>query len=284
MPTLQKGEKWRDAIDPKRKKRPFQYPLIAEDKIDGIRLEVLAKTQALEILSFAGKPLYNLDDALEPLFAMMMRENLSRLDCEVQINDCFADTYRWCRSKKGIPVDLKGGKIRVYILDLPDHADKSYEVRSDMIRMIVDKLAAEFTRLGQVLVHSDADVQRLYEDARARFKEGLMLKNPLGSYSGKRTWDWLKLKPEEPHDGKITQIIRAVAEDGTPHDRAGSVVVVLEDGSTASPSGIAHALASEMYEHPERFVGEWVEFTCMERDRQGGYRHPIFKRLREAKQ
>ena len=109
---------------------------------------------------------------------------------------------------------------------------------------------------------------------------------------GKRSQDWLKMKPEDTLDGKIEGLIEAVASTdnhvtgqkiGDKLGRVGSVVVRLEDGSVARPHGIEHGLGREMLAHPERFIGEWCEFAYMERDTQGGYRHPTFRRIRDKK-
>lgn len=283
MPVLMKGQKWRDAVA--KKKRPFSYPLIAEDKIDGIRLDVRHKVHGLEVLSYAEKPLYNLDQWLEPLYAAMARHNLSKVDCEVQVNGNFDDTYRYCRSKKGVPADLKDAEIVVYVLDLPDLADQQFVLRLDNVVDMLHSLPLNFKSVPHVEVNSDEEADAAYADARARGVEGIMYKSPEGLYyEGGRTWDWMKRKPEETHDGKITEILQAHSIHKEPLDRAGSVRVVLEDGTTADPSGIPHRLGADMFLHPEKYIGQWCEFTCMERDRAGGYRHPIFKRMREAKQ
>ena len=70
---------------------------------------------------------------------------------------------------------------------------------------------------------------------------------------------------------------------GALEDHPGVRHVKVEDGSEASPHGIAHDLGRDMHENPEKYIGQWAEFKYMERDRQGGYRHPVFYRLREAK-
>ena len=113
-----------------------------------------------------------------------------------------------------------------------------------------------------------------------------------GLYERKRSWNWYKLKPEDTHDGKIIGLHEAVCGKDQPElglskgdmlGRIGSVTVRLEDGTTATPHGIPFALGEEMLNNPTYYLDRWVEFTCMERDRQGGYRHPIFKRIREDK-
>jgi ATP-dependent DNA ligase len=120
--------------------------------------------------------------------------------------------------------------------------------------------------------------------ARARGYEGLMVKSMQGMYeAGKRTYGWLKVKPDNDADGVIVALHEAHAQDGTALGRVGSATIDVDDGSTATPHGISHDLGRDMFENPAKYIGQWVEFKFMERDRRGGYRHPTFRRLREAK-
>ena len=102
-------------------------------------------------------------------------------------------------------------------------------------------------------------------------------------YARRRTFDWMKIKPKETFDGRITSFNEAVSETGELLGRVGSINVECADGSTASPAGIAHGLGRTLWEDQAKYVGQWIEFSCMERDRQGGYRHPIYDRFREDK-
>jgi ATP-dependent DNA ligase len=131
------------------------------------------------------------------------------------------------------------------------------------------------------------EVHVMYSRLRAEGLEGAMVKSLGHTYANKRTADWLKYKPEETEDGYIAGLVRAVSIHGEPLDRIGSITVYvphgLSENSVATPHGIPHALGAEMFQNPDKYIGQWVEFKYMERDRQGGYRHPTFIRLREAK-
>lgn len=110
-----------------------------------------------------------------------------------------------------------------------------------------------------------------------------MVKTTDHLYERRRTYGWMKLKPQETFDGRITGVNRAHSIAGEPLNRIGSVTVVLEDGSTADPAGFPHGLGADIWANPEAYIGKWIEFQAMEVDRAGGYRHPFFKRFREDK-
>lgn len=288
MAQLMKGQTWKAAQKLVRGKPRFTYPVFGEIKLDEIRCRVVYSTllQIVTFESYAGKPLHNLGHFAPAFEAWFLRSGYTDLDCGILVNGNFNDSYRWVRSSKGVPPGLEAAKVEILLFDLPDDGAPFSRRRAQIDRV------AEGLRIfhglpmirpeGRLLL-DEADVMAFYRYARQKGQEGLMVKTLEHTYSRTRTWDWLKLKPEETHDGIITEVVQARSIHGELLDRAGSVRVTLEDGSKATPSGIGHELGRDMLASPERYIGQWVEFTRMEEDRQGGSRHPIFKRMREAK-
>lgn len=293
MAELMKGHPWHERKDAKdRKGNPIvTYPVYVEDKHDEIRCHVIVTWDPfvmVQYLSYAGKPLANMARFDEAFKTLSRGTGWTEFDLGFEVNANFNDSYRWVRSTKKLPDDLAAAKVRFFVFGLPELKTggmlNQLSRREAVCRYAADWVIVPFDVPHYCIAQSEADVDRAFEDARARGLEGVMVKQVHAPYERKRTDGWLKMKPEDTADGKITGINRAIAEDGTPHDRAGSVVVELEDGSVAQPGGLEHGLAADMFAHPEKYIGQWVEFKYMERDRQGGYRHPSFIRLREAKQ
>lgn len=270
------------------RKHLLKFPVIAEVKYDEIRLHVKMTDQGPVFLSYAEKPLYNLDRWKDVFWEFMHKFGYDNLDMGVLVNKNFNDSYRWVRSSRGAPKELNEGMVEFFLFDLPDYTGTAYEVRKPLRTLAVEALRntwglAAFVPEAKV-IEDEAALDEYFYNVRSRGYEGLMVKSLDHTYQpGKRIDGWLKMKPEETFDGCITGVNQAFAEDGTPHDRAGSVTVVLEDGSTASPAGLEWGLARAMWADPSKYIGQWVEFKCMERDRQGGYRHPSFVRFREPK-
>lgn len=283
----------------------LKYPVIAEVKYDEIRLHVRRVTDAsgdsghIEFLSYAGKPLYNLTPWEQHFWDFMHDQDLNDLDCGVCVNGNFNDSYRWVRSKSGVPkekLDKATGKVapaldasmvQFYLFDLPGNHlpfDKRLYILNHAAVLMDVVYRIPTKRPEGWPVKNEAELTAKFIERRELGDEGLMVKTLDHTYQiGKRIDGWLKMKPEMTCDGVITGVNRAVSIHGEPLDRVGSIDVRMEDGSTASPSGINHTLGHLMWIHPEDYIGQWVEFNCMERDRKGGYRHPTFGRLREAK-
>lgn len=295
---LMKGQKYSDRF--LKGKLRYSYPVIVEEKRDEIRAHFKlvrcadsGKPVSCMVQSFACKPLYNLGPQCEQMYAVMLREGLTELDCGIEVNGNFDDTYRWVRTKKGIPKGLEDATVVVLLFDLPDLKSYRQDDRNYHRGLIVQRAKLpNFQTPRWWMAHDQYDEDVLYEQVRRECIEGIMVKTIDGLYERTRSWSWFKRKPDETHDGIITGFTEAVCGKDQPElglrcgdrlARTGSVTVRLEDGSSASPHGIPHALGTEMHNNPEKFLGQWCEFSCMEVDRQGGYRHPIFKRLREDK-
>ena len=292
MPELMKGHVWlerKDAVD--RKGNPIvKYPVYAEVKHDEIRCHVLVGKDGVQFLSYSGKPLANMHGFSARFIELAERTGYKEFDCGFEVNGNFNDSYRWVRSTRTLPEDLHGATFQFYLFDVPECTlpwRDRVAIREDICKYgLVD--APDF-----VLCRTPDGVDQYFSNVVQAGYEGLMIKQLDHTYQkGKRTDGWLKYKPEETADGEITMLVQATStvDDetrgvriGDGLSRVGSVLVRCEDGSTCCPHGISHALGTEMFNNPARFIGQWCEFKYMQRDRQGGYRHPVFKRLREAK-
>lgn len=302
MAELMKGNVWKDRRDAKdRKGNPIvTYPVYVEDKHDEIRCHVKVREcpisgQRVEFLSYAGKPLANMDSFEQTFITLARGTAYKEFDLGFEVNGNFNDSYRWVRSTKGVPADLKDATFKFLVFGLPNHADTiraQHWRRQDVANYARDWCSVPFEVPYYVLADSAEWVELAFLDARKRGLEGVMVKQPEHLYERKRTDGWLKMKPEDEADGVIVELIEATATVadpergiavGDPLGRIGSVRVRMEDGSEACPHGIAHELGRDMYKNPLKYYDEWCEFKFMERDRQGGYRHPTFFRLREAK-
>lgn len=294
MAELMKGHVWHERCDAKKRNGEpvVTYPVYVEDKHDEIRchVKVLHDERGYPdgalFLSYAGKPLANMEQFASLFCTLSKGTGFTEFDMGFECNGNFNDSYRWVRSTKGVPDDLKDATFKFYVFGLPEKHVPLY--RQMQMRLEVAAYAKDWVSVPVLVpffraANSQAEVEDIFLNARIRGREGVMVKQPMALYERKRTDGWLKMKPESEADGRITSVNRAFSLDGTPLDRAGSVTVQMEDGSVASPAGIGHGLGADMWAYPEKYIGEWCEFKYMERDRQNGYRHPSFNRLREAK-
>ena len=268
-----KGISWEDA------KGRITWPWLAQPKVDGVR--AFLDLQHGRVVSYAGKPLYNLGAALARA-KQWADSSWGSLDVEVMVNGSFTDTVRYLRSKT-VPDDLKDAQVTLWVLDLPGSTlDQQQRIEALELRGETEDGAIRIPETASV---ADEEAAReVYNGYRARGYEGVMLKAPDGLYkAGKRSRLWVKMKPEETGDALVVKVHEAMSAEGWHLGRVGSLVCKDEDGRVVCIGGMDHALAERWWKDPDSIVGEWIEFSYMEKASKGGYRHPRFVRVREPK-
>lgn len=299
MTTLMKGHTWA------KHKAKMTYPCYVEPKIDDIRCHVIVEVSGftseawpVHFLSYAEKPLANMERFAPMWRAIAKNTSKYEFDCGFEVNGNFNDSYRWVRSTKALPEDLHEARCVFHLFDLPELAWKPYLDRRDAREETITYATycvsgpARVQGMAWEVAHNAHEVELKYEKYRSMGFEGAMVKSLTHLYEhGKRSYGWLKMKPSEDADGVIVGFEEAVCGVDQPElnlkkgdllERIGSVLLHCADGSQVAPHGIPHDLGRDMYRNPQKYLGETVEFKYMERDRQGGYRHPTFHRIREA--
>ena len=286
--SLMKGKVWSEH------KHKLLYPVIAEIKHDEIRCHVIVERihavsqTRVSFISFSGKPLANLDQWAEDFKQLSIATGWNEFDCGFLANNNFNDSYRWVRSTKNFPPELEGKPCKFLLFDLPECTEDFSQRRRERASVVLTAHALNFKNIEAphgFECNDEDQVDLAFRVARDRGHEGLMVKNLTHKYlRGKRIDGWLKMKPENDGDGIIIGLHQGISIAGQPLDRVTSVTLdIVEDGSRATPHGIPHELGRDMLANPTKYIGQWAEFFYMERDRQGGYRHPTFHRIREAK-
>lgn len=176
------------------------------------------------------------------------------------------------------------------------------EVRRGHLDVQIKALTERFPEIKwslieAVQVFSLGHLTAVYEEFRAKGKEGGVAKDPLGYWKrGKKTGQW-KVKPDDSCDGVVTGLMW-----GTPGlSNEGKVIgfrVLTEHGVEVEAGGITEAQKDEFtknvednrpgcqccddsyYEDGGFYAGHAVKITYMERLPSGSYRHPNFDQFR----
>ncbi|WYW00647.1 ATP-dependent DNA ligase [Pseudomonas phage vB_PpuP-Vasula] len=192
------------------------------------------------------------------------------------------------------PVDLR--KVEIVVFDLiPLDAVKAgtdYEVFQELRRMHagiqVEALKSRFPEIrwrlvDSVQVFSLVQLTQVYEEFRAKGKEGGVAKDPLCYWKrGKKVGQW-KIKPDDECDGHVVGLMW-----GTPGlSFEGMIIgfkVLTEHGVEVDAGGLTDDLKIKytalVCKNPEHFMGWACKITYMERLPSGSYRHPNFSQFR----
>lgn len=268
---------------------------------------------AVRYTSASGKPLYNLGCFDQHWLAFSARTGKRKIDCGVSINDSFDLTRRTVMAKTK-QYDLSGNTVNTiagekkkdlphyvgplramfWLYDVIDHYGTYADRRRDMAKYAMD--FPSFLACPETFViesgNSDTvipqcEIDRAVADVESHFQqaldckhEGLMIKRFYHFWEPRRTTNWMKLKPEAEVD---VEIVGYVEGKGEFAGLVGSLTGRAEDGSTVDFSGFTLELRRAISADFESYLGRWCEVQYMQRDAQGGYRHPRFFRFHPDK-
>lgn len=130
----------------------------------------------------------------------------------------------------------------------------------------------------------EADAWELYRRARELGHEGLVIKQKGSLYTLGKTEEWVKVKPEETVDLKVTGVY--AAEPGSKYAAAGmlgGIVVDFAGVAVRIGSGLSDAQRLAWAEDQTLIVGQVVEILYHEVTPDGSLREPRLKRMRKDK-
>lgn len=256
----------------------------------------------VEYTSAQGKPLYNLSQFDDMWLSLAKQQGVTVFDTGISVNENFDITRRVARSST-VTFDLTGEvpailwgekptkknpdgviyysgllKARFWLYDLPE-CGNPFEVRhTGMVRMAA---GSEYLAVPETYRRTTVDsVDVKYGHCIDAGLEGVMIKRADFQYKYGRSTDWMKMKPEEEKDGIITGFTEG---QGKFNGLIGSATIDFGDGSSTSVSGMDDATRLDMSRNPDKYIGRVARIPYMQRDSQGGYRHPRWGGLHEDK-
>jgi DNA ligase-1 len=159
---------------------------------------------------------------------------------------------------------------------------RPFEERLAMLQEVVGELAhPSLLVVEHVLLKTYEEVMAKYEEYLALGFEGSMVKDRYGNYVFKKSWDWVKIKPEDDEEFKCIGI-----QEGRPGtgwtDMVGAVILEGPNGQTFDcGSGLSKAKRKEFWNDPTKVIGKLVTVKFQEKNKSGIPRFGIFKTVRD---
>lgn len=294
----------------------LQYPLLASDKLDGIRC--IFKNG--EILSRSLKQIQNkqLRERFEPLRKFSESMNCI-LDGEIYSPELtFQEITHYVMTQ-----DLESPKVgkEKGIEHLPDHLkfycfdmikenqdDVDFELRIKNVEYLManyDKIAVA---LHHSIVNNQKEVEDLFTSSLMAGCEGLILRDPNGRYKyGRGTIKEgliYKVKPFIDFDGQIIDVIQATevnedAEKTTNElgrsvtskkkndrhtiDKASAFMVYYNGKELKVTLSMTDEEKEEVWANRASYIGKWITYKGMLVGAKDVVRHPVMIRFREDK-
>ncbi|MEY0334678.1 ATP-dependent DNA ligase [Providencia sp. MGF014] len=269
------------------KNKHAKFPMIAQKKLDGMRIIVKVEGEDVEFLSRTGNPVTTLEHLKEQMVNLRKATGYDTIYFDGEgVVGSFNGTISALR-KKG--VKAVGAELWLFDWFLPEwqqqSADKSYATTGvklrDRITHLIDwfkktEVLPDVKLLPFNIIHSHEEYVAQFKARLDANEEGEMAKDPDAPYYFKRTRGWWKLKDENEADGEIIGFKPGDA-DSTFKDTLGSVTVRLENGVIVDASGIKHQYLDEIWRNQDKYIGRIVKVNFHELTPDGSLRHPRLK-------
>ncbi len=279
------------AFDPDKAK----FPYAATPKVDGIRFLMIDGVA----VSRSFKPIRN-----EYIHATLQANLPDGIDGELTCGDNFQDSTSGIMRIKGEP------DFKVWVFDYVDPENDEILPYSQRMKQIARLVVAQqwqgfrYEVLYPEMIESAEDVYTLQERWQSEGYEGVMLRDPEGTYKMGRASVkeniLLKVKEFKDSEGVVTgfkekmhnfnepvrnifgHIERKGGQGGLePAGVLGSFIIEWEGQELKCGSGLNDEQRKEIWDNQEKYVGKLVKFKYMSHGVKDLPRHPIFLGFRD---
>lgn len=274
-------------FEPKRMSATGYY--IAEDKLDGMRAQAWVYTSGkVDVFSRNGKEITSVSDKLKRQLldfaaqpSLAWPDDVMIIEGEIEAGENFNEAISSARKKEQqdnliftifdiLTQDEFNGLSQTSLADRVERRNKAK----------IDELHPDLRMITHKVVINTEEVVEAYNDARARGKEGIIVKDMHFPYEPKRSYGWLKVKGEETEDAPIVAI--EPGKIGTKYEGLiGAFIVRRENGVEVN---VGSGLSDELRKTDgEQYVGKMIEIEYHEETPDGSLRHPRFVKFRPDK-
>lgn len=281
--------------EPFAEKRVTAWPVAVEPKLDGVRVLTFVNTLegTVKFYSRSGNEFTTFDHlkapalhAVESLAAQRAGEGWTDvvLDAEV-ISGSFNKTVSEVRRSSGQAVDAKLFVFDILQRRFFEQDDKgvcvaagTYLERREMLDLITQSEHIKIINSYMALTLNQ--VHNAYKNFQEQGLEGAIVKEPLGYYSRRRTFAWMKLKAEDSLD---LEVIGSFEGTGKYLGMLGGLVVKFGGNIVNVGSGLSDEQRKTFWEDREQLLGRLIEVGFHEVTPDKSLRHPRFVRFRDDK-
>jgi DNA ligase-1 len=163
-------------------------------------------------------------------------------------------------------------------------AQKCTRPLSERLAMLEATIGQAKDSIAVVVDHEVArtfeDVEQLYESYLEDGFEGSMLKDPDGGYVFKKSWDWIKVKPEED-----AEYLCIGLQEGRPDTRwvgtTGALILKTADGKEFNCAGMKASRRDQFWNNPDTVLDKWITVKYQNLTKNGIPRFPEYKAVRD---
>lgn len=262
--------------------RKVVMPSYVQTKLDGMRVLAFLRSGDVVFVSRNGKPVLTLEHLKPQLIEVFGTDPNLVVDGEVKKPGHFNDTTSAVKRKEA---NEDSAEVEFHIFDVLTltefemNISQPYKERYKVLHCLDMSGTTHLKPLTHTLVETLEEAHKLFGQAIEDGHEGIIIKNPMGAYRRKRTFDWIKMKAEETVD---VPIVGVKAGSGKYEGTLGAVIVDYK-GAQVAVSGMTDEVRNYIWDNQEAVLGKIIEVKYHEVTPDGSLRHPRMKKFRPDK-
>jgi DNA ligase-1 len=266
-----------------------RYPCLVQAKYDGVRVVALTEPKENDVTYYSrnGKQFMNFSCFNKELLQLSNKEP-KMFDGEVigPRGDDFRGIMQQCRRK--FDVEPKGLNFNVFDW-MPMHhfiRQNTCFLQKDRTGYLGELHEMTHTEPQRVFIvvgkicNNEEELMAYYDSCVGEGFEGIIIKDLEGEYEFKRSVSWIKMKPSDTIDLKVTEIQEG---RGKYAGKLGAFIVDREGVTINVGSGLKDDERVSLEEAQKLYVGKVIEIEYDSITPDGSLRFPRFKCLREDK-
>ncbi|MCP6727353.1 MAG: hypothetical protein KJI69_05090 [Patescibacteria group bacterium] len=253
------------------------FPVYADIKLDGIRC--IADMSKKKLVSRNGKEFKNYPFILGEL--EQLTNEVTKIDGEIVMGH-FQDLMRTL-SRKDDGIELaKDAVYNIFDVIIDDtELSGRLHILDELQKEIDEKNLTHLKVIKGTEISTETELLDFYNKQLADGHEGVMVKKLDGLYEFKRSYSWMKMKPEESDD---LTILRVEEGTGKYENLLGAIVCELPNGSEVNVgSGFKDDERKKYWDKKDELPGRIAEVKYQEKTKDGSLRFPVFIRFRPDK-
>ena len=253
----------------------IRWPAYAQPKLDGHRCLAVIRNGKCTLWSRTRKPIVSVPHIVEAVEALGIRNAI--LDGELYNHDYREKFEKLTSLIRPEQVKTGHGVVQYHVYDLAGPG--TFAERAEIVRKLLKRRKRLLIYVETRKVLNEDALMAAFEAFRKQGYEGAIVRNAVGSYANKRSFDLQKVKEFDDAEFKV---VRVVEGRGLMAGH-GIFVCVTKDGAEfeAKMVGALKEL-KKFHENPKLAIGKWLTVQFQGYTNKAGVpRFPVALRFRE---
>lgn len=269
-------------------KDKLNFPVIVQEKYDGIFCLAYKYNNECHIYSRTGKEYFSMEHLKDSLLEMMNYLHVDMILFEAYVENTKQSIISgWCRDTVNQHKDLKAYCHDCLTFNEWNGDTSTYSIHFSRLYKAIEvlhnnsKITNDIKYVNYTVAFDKKDLNEFLYNIWGHDGEGVVIKNIFAYYErGRRAKTMMKIKRKITQDLRVVGVMQGT---GKYENAVGALICKFKDSTISVGSGFTDKERFDWFENTDLIVGKIVELEAMSLTKNGKLREPIFKSVRYDK-